>query len=52
MSQVNQFLYDVPIFNPSNFSYATSTLKMAQPAINNGLIYYKSDGLLHTQSDI
>ena len=52
MSQVNKFLYDVPIFNPSNFSYATSTLKMAQPAINNGLTFYKSDGQLYTQSDL
>ena len=37
MSRENNFLFDVPIFNPSKFIYATSTLNMAQLAINNGL---------------
>ena len=38
-----------PVFNPLDFPNTTiTTLKMAIPAINNGISYYQTDGRLHT----
>jgi hypothetical protein len=53
MSQVKKPLYDVPIFNPSNFQdIATTGVEMASPIITNGITWYVSNSNLKTGNNL
>lgn len=53
MSQVKPPIFDVPIYNPSNYEQTTTTtgIQILQPVTPNGITYY-SDGNLNTNSNI
>ena len=53
MSQVQKPLYDVPIFNPSNYQDVTTNgVEMAVPKITNGLTWYGSNTYLKTGNNL
>ena len=53
MSQVQKPLYDVPIFNPSNYQDKIADgVEMAVPITTNGITWYGSDTNLKTGSNL